>query len=76
MGDYNLMSGKYDWEHSDWYRPGNWALPRWWTDGPPVRGGRATHAEQTVFYNGPFVRDVLGHTGGMTTPPATTRIVL
>ncbi len=61
-----------NWDHS-WYRPGDWALPRWWTDGPPVRSGRATHADQVQFYNSDFVRNVLGHTGGMTTPPQTTR---
>ena len=58
------------WSHS-WYRPGNWSLPRWWTDGPAMRDGRATHAEQAQFYNSDFVRNVLGHDGGMKTPPQT-----
>ena len=57
------------WDHS-WYRPGAWTLPGWWTNGPPVRnGGRATREEQETFYNGWFVREVLGHTGGLTRPP-------
>ena len=64
---------RYDWERSSWYRPGDWALPGWWTSGPPVRDGRATYEEQVVFYNGWFVREVLGHKGGMTTLPKTTR---
>lgn len=55
---------------SHWYEPGSWALPRWWTDGPPMRiGHRATYQELETFYNGAFVVNVLGHTGGMTTPP-------
>lgn len=58
-----------DWDHT-WYRPGNWSLPGWWTSGPPVRGGRvATHAEQIEFFDSNFARNVLGHTGGITTPP-------
>jgi len=53
-----------------WYKPGNWNLPDWWTDYPPAsRGHRCTHAEQTVFYNGWFVREVLKHEGGITTLP-------
>lgn len=62
-------SGK-EWDRSEWYEPGDWKLPRWWTNGPPVRNGeRATREEQETFYNSPFVRDVLGHKGGITTPP-------
>jgi hypothetical protein len=53
-----------------WYTPGDWALPRWWTDDPPARAGyRCTHAEQAAFYGGRFVREVLGHTGGITCTP-------
>jgi hypothetical protein len=60
------------WDHS-WYRPGNWALPSWWTAGVPMRVGyKPTAAEQAYFYDSPFVRNVLGHSGGMTTLPATT----
>jgi len=51
-----------------WYRPGNWSLPEWWTNATG-RGVRLTHTEQEVFYNGQFVREVLGHEGGMTTTP-------
>ena len=58
--------------HSKWYRPGDWSLPKWWTDHPPVRGNVSTHADQVQFYSGPFVRNVLGHAGGHTRPPATT----
>lgn len=55
-----------------WYTPGDWSLPDWWTAGVPMRvGHRATTADQHHFYNGPFVRNVLGHKGGMTTPPPT-----
>lgn len=62
------------WDRSPWYRPGDWALPRWWTDGILVRGAiRMTNAEQTTFYNGRWVREILNHDGGMTVPPATTR---
>ncbi len=57
------------WDHS-WYSPGDWALPKWWTDGVNVRGSaRMTHAEQREFYESRFVRDVLGHNGGITTLP-------
>jgi hypothetical protein len=52
-----------------WYRPGDWKLPGWWTEMPPGRSGKLTHSQQTDFYNGAFVRNVLGHTGGMTRPP-------
>lgn len=70
----NWQNERKQWERSSWYRPGNWSLPRWWTNGPPVRSGhRATHAEQQEFYNGWFVREVLGHKGGMSVLPATTR---
>ena len=69
-------STRMQWDHS-WYSPGNWALPGWWTKGPPVREGeRATYEEQEVFYSGWFVREVLGHKGGISTLPATTRIKL
>jgi len=61
-----------DWNNT-WYSPGDWALPAWWTSGVPMRSGRATTADQRHFMNGPFVRNVLGHTGGMTVLPATTR---
>ena len=54
-----------------WYTPGNWSLPAWWTSGAPVRDGRATTADNEHFYNGPFVRNVLGHKGGTTTLPST-----
>ena len=33
-------------------------------------GHTATYQELEMFYNGPFVVNVLGHTGGMTTLPA------
>jgi hypothetical protein len=60
-------------EHT-WYTPGDWSLPAWWTAGPPIRdAARATMADQDYFYNSSFVRNVLGHKGGMTTPPPTTR---
>ena len=62
------------WERSPWYRPGNWSLPRWWTDGMLVRGKtRMTHAEQETYYNSAFVRDVLNHDGGITRPPRSTQ---
>lgn len=48
---------------------GDWKLPRWWTEGPWHRDGRLNHAEQVVFYNGAFVRNVLKHEGGITTLP-------
>jgi hypothetical protein len=64
MDDWNL-----DWSHS-WYRPGDWALPTWWTEGPPLRdAGTATYQEQEAFYNSKFVRENLGYTGGMTGLP-------
>lgn len=45
-------------------------LPRWWTDYPPARPGhRWTYQELENFYNGAFVREVLGHKGGMTVMP-------
>ena len=53
-----------------WYEPGNWLLPKWWTDTPPVRRGKLTYAEQSAFYSGRFVREVLGHEGGITRLPA------
>ena len=57
------------WDRS-WYTPGDWALPTWWTAGVQVRGAvPMTHAQQQAFYSGPFVRDVLGHSGGLTTLP-------
>jgi len=60
--------------HSKWYTPGDWALPKWWTGGVVMRTGhKATTADQVQFFNGPFVRNVLGHTGGMTTLPPTTK---
>ena len=51
------------------YRPGDWSLPLWWTEGTSGRNGRLTRAEQEVFYNGWFCRKVLGHTGGLTRHP-------
>ena len=33
-------------------------------------GHTATYQELEMCYNGPFVVNVLGHTGGMTTLPA------
>jgi len=56
------------WSHS-WYRPGDWSLPTWWTQDIGVRSGRSTYAEQVAFYESRFVRDVLGHKGGITTLP-------
>lgn len=57
------------WHHS-WYRPGDWSLPGWWTSGVQVRLGHvATYEDQQYFYNSSFVRDVIGHKGGMTTLP-------
>ena len=45
-------------------------LPSWWTDYPPARPGhRWTYQELENFYNGWFVREVLGHKGGMTVMP-------
>ena len=56
--------------YSKWYVPGDWSLPKWWTDGPVARGnGRLTHAEQVTFYSSPFVRNVLQHSGGITSLP-------
>lgn len=58
-----------------WYTPGDWALPQWWTNGVVMRTGhKPSTADQHYFYNSPFVRNVLGHTGGMTTPPTTEAI--
>lgn len=55
---------------TNWYEPGDWELPAWWTDGVLVRGTqRMTHAEQVAFYGGRFVREVMGHEGGITTLP-------
>lgn len=67
------MTNQMEWERSSWYRPGNWSLPRWWTNGPSARSGRMTHAEQKVFYDGWFVRNVLNHKGGMSTLPEVKR---
>lgn len=55
-----------------WYTPGDWSLPQWWTSGVTMRTGYTpTTADQQYFFNSPFVRNVLGHKGGMTTLPAT-----
>jgi len=55
-----------------WYKPGDWSLPAWWTSDAPIRiGFKATTADNDHFLNGPFVRNVLGHKGGMTTLPKT-----
>jgi len=56
---------------NSWYKPGPWRLPAWWTSMPPGRKGRLTHAEQAAFYSGWFVRDILGHKGGITVLPET-----
>ena len=68
MGEYH-MSERFDWERSSWYVPGDWSLPRWWTNGPPARDGRATFEEHKAFYSSRFVREILGHDGGITTLP-------
>lgn len=40
---------------SPWYTPGDWALPRWWTDGPGDRDNvqltvdQLNHCYQTAF---------------------------
>ncbi len=54
---------------TSWYQPGSWSLPKWWTEGPPIRGGVATHAQQVTFFSGAFVRNVLKHQGGIDTLP-------
>ena len=55
---------------TSWFTPGDWALPTWWTDNPPIRGGgQATHQQQADFFNGNFVKNVLHHKGGITTLP-------
>lgn len=65
------MTHRTQFDHT-WYTPGNWSLPAWWTSGVPMRTGhKATKADQEYFYNGPFVRNVLGHTGGLTKTPPT-----
>jgi hypothetical protein len=64
------MDGRSKYGRSYWYEPGDWSLPGWWTDGPPVRDNEPlNHAEMTAFYSSPFVRNVLGHKGGITKPP-------
>lgn len=52
-------------------RAAEWeSLPEWWTDYPPARPGhRWTYQELVNFYNGWFVREVLGHEGGMNVIP-------
>ena len=66
------VGGKYGISH--WYSPGDVLLPRWWTDGPPLRVGETyTYQEIADFYSGPFVVNVLGHTGGITTLPAESK---
>lgn len=57
---------------SKWYVPGDWALPKWWTDGPPTRGphDRLTYQELEEYYSGWFVTHVLKHTGGLRDLPA------
>jgi hypothetical protein len=62
------MTNNVGWSHS-WYEPGNWKLPEWWISDIPTRGDRSTWQEQNQFYSGPFVRNVLGHTGGISIPP-------
>ena len=55
------------------YEPGDWCLPEWWTSDPPVRRGhKVTTTEVRAFYDGDFVKNVLGHEGGITTLPTTT----
>jgi hypothetical protein len=64
------MDGRSKYLVSWWYEPGDWVLPRWWTDGPPHRdNGRYSHQELENFYSSPFVVNVLGHKGGITTLP-------
>lgn len=63
---------RYPWD-SSWYRPGDWGLPGWWTSMPPGRKGGLTNAEQEVFYTSWFMREVLGHTGGLRTLPGETK---
>jgi hypothetical protein len=55
---------------SPWYVPGDWVLPKWWTDNPPAREQpRLTHDEQAAYFSSPFVVNVLGHKGGISTLP-------
>jgi len=53
----------------NWYEPGSWELPKWWTEGPPGKDGRLTHEEQIVFYNSKFCKETLKHDGGITKCP-------
>lgn len=63
------MDTRTDFDNT-WYQPGDWKLPKWWTDGVTMRVGfKASTADQEYFYNSDFVRNVLGHKGGMTTLP-------
>lgn len=62
-------------DKNEHYPAGNWKLPKWWTAGPPTRDGKTTYAEAVAFYNSSFVRNVLGHKGGITTLPKTTEEV-
>jgi len=65
-------------KRADWYRPGNWALPDWWTSDIPSRATDSkgkpilnTIEDLDRFYTGEFCRNVLGHKGGRTVTPAT-----
>ena len=64
------MTHRTQFDHS-WYTPGDWSLPAWWTSDAPVRDGPATFDDNHFFFNGPFVRNVLGHTGGLTSTHTT-----
>ena len=52
------------------YLAGDWRLPKWWTSDPPVRTGyTCSYQELVKYYSSPFVVNVLGHKGGITTLP-------
>jgi len=55
--------------NSSWYKPGKWKLPDWWLNGDNGRKGILTYSEQKAFYSGSFCRNVLNHSGGITTLP-------
>lgn len=55
---------------SPWYRPGNYSLPKWWTGGVCIRVGyKPTFEDQEYFYNSRFMKEIIGHKGGMTQLP-------
>ena len=66
---WTLSENDMDQYNNTWYQPGDWKLPKWWTDLPPARNDRMTRDEQKAFYEGSFVVVVLGHCGGITRPP-------